>query len=155
MLGELNQRQIEHVLRSEVIGRIGCVAEGRVYMVPITYAYDGTCFYGHSVDGVKLRAMRVDPDVCFEVEHVDNLANWQSVIAWGTFEELEGEESEAGMRLLVDRLMPVLVSSTSGPPHGENPGASAADHATGLSNPIGRTNRKVRKALRPWHIHTR
>ena len=99
-------------------------------MVPITYAYDGTCFYGHSVDGVKLRAMRVDPDVCFEVEHVDNLANWQSVIAWGTFEELEGEESEAGMRLLVDRLMPVLVSSTSGPPHGENPGASAAGHAT-------------------------
>ncbi len=130
MLGELNQRQTEHVLRSEVIGRIGCVAEGRVYVVPITYAYDGTCVYGHSVDGVKLRAMRVDPDVCFEVEHVDNLANWQSVIAWGTFEELEGEESEAGMRLLVDRLMPLLTSSTSGPPHGENGGASAAGHAT-------------------------
>jgi nitroimidazol reductase NimA-like FMN-containing flavoprotein (pyridoxamine 5'-phosphate oxidase superfamily) len=83
MLGELNERQIEHVLRSEVIGRIGCIAEGRPYVVPITYVYDGTCVYGHSVDGVKMRAMRSEPSVCFEVEHVDNLANWQSVIAWG------------------------------------------------------------------------
>ncbi len=129
MLGELNERQIEHVLRSEVIGRIGCIAEGRPYVLPITYVYDGTCVYGHSVDGVKMRAMRSEPSVCFEVEHVDNLANWQSVIAWGTYEEVRGEEAEAGMRLLVDRLMPLLVSSTSGPPDGANAEESSGRHA--------------------------
>jgi hypothetical protein len=130
MLGELNERQIDQVLRSEVIGRIGCVSEGRVYVVPVTYVYDGTCTYGHSMDGAKLRAMRANPDVCLEVEHVDNLSNWQSVIAWGTFEELEGQEWDAGMRLLVDRIMPLLVSSTSGPPHGESPGASGPRHGS-------------------------
>lgn len=130
MLGELNERQIEQVLRSEVIGRIGCVSEGRVYVVPVTYVYDGTCTYGHSMDGAKLRAMRANPDVCLEVEHVDNLSNWQSVIAWGTFEELEGQEWDAGMRLLVDRIMPLLVSSTSGPPQGESPGASGPRHGS-------------------------
>ncbi|HKI40814.1 MAG TPA: pyridoxamine 5'-phosphate oxidase family protein [Mycobacterium sp.] len=70
MLGELNRRQIEQVLRAEVIGRIGCVSDGRVYVVPVTYVYDGTCAYGHSMDGAKLRAMRANPHVCFEVEHV-------------------------------------------------------------------------------------
>ena len=126
MLGELNQRQIDQLLRSEVVGRIGCISEGRSYVVPVTYAYDGTCVYGHSGDGLKLRAMRADPRVCFEVEHIENLANWRSVIAWGSFEELQGEEAETGMRLLVDRLMPLLASSTSGAPHGDAPPARQA-----------------------------
>lgn len=130
MLGELNQRQIETVLRSEVVGHIGCISEGRVYVVPITYVFDGTFIYGHAVDGAKLRAMRTDPHVCFEVEHVDNLANWQSVIVWGTFEELDGEDAEVGMHLLVDRLMPLLASSTSGSPHSEATEASGARRAT-------------------------
>lgn len=129
MLGTLTEQQIDQVLRGEVIGRIGCSTEGRVYVVPITYAYDGTAIYGHSADGMKLRAMRANPNVCFEVEHVDNLANWQSVIAWGVFEELKGEEAEAGMRLLVDRLMPLLASETSGAPHGEQAGSSRGQHA--------------------------
>ena len=32
--------------------------------------------------------MRANPFVCFEVEDIDDLANWHSVIAWGVFEEL-------------------------------------------------------------------
>ena len=41
MLGHLNQEPIEQVLRSEVIGRLGCHASGRTYVVRVTYAYDG------------------------------------------------------------------------------------------------------------------
>lgn len=55
MLGELNKGQIEQVLLSELIGRIGCYADGQTYVVPITYVYDGESIYGHSVDGMKLR----------------------------------------------------------------------------------------------------
>ena len=40
MLGTLSSEQIEQVLRSEVIGRIGCHASGKTYVVPITYAYE-------------------------------------------------------------------------------------------------------------------
>ncbi len=128
MLGEMSASQIEAVLHSEVIGRIGCISDDRVYVVPVTYVYDGACVYGHSADGDKLRAMRTHPQVCFEVERVDNLANWQSVIAWGTFEELRGQDAEAGMRLLVDRLLPLLTSSTSAPTH--DAGTSGATHAS-------------------------
>ena len=130
MLGSLSEQQIEQVLRSEVVGRIGCTTDnGRVYVVPITYAYDSTCIYGHSGDGMKLRAMRAHPSVCFEVEHIDSLANWRSVIAWGSYEELEGDAAEAGMRLLIDRLMPLMASETSGPPHRQQDKSTSGQHA--------------------------
>lgn len=113
MLGELNAQQIEDVLHGEVIARIGCLHDGRVYVVPVTYVYDGTHVWGHSMDGAKLTAMRAHPQVCVEVEHVDDLSNWRSVIAWGTFEECTGEDWRAGMALLVERIMPLLTF----PPH--------------------------------------
>ena len=130
MLGTLNEEQIDRVLRSEVIGRIGCHAEGRTYVVPITYAYDGTSVYGHSVEGLKLRLMRANPQVCFEVDHMETMANWQSVIAWGTFEELHGEAAYKAMQALVNRLLPLLVSETSQPAHGREP-SRAHGAATG------------------------
>jgi len=108
MLGELNAQQCADILRSEVIARIGCLSEGRIYVVPVTYVYDGTYIYGHAMDGAKLRAMRANPQVCVEVEHVDNLSNWRSVIAWGTFEECDGPDWDAGFAMLAERIMPLL-----------------------------------------------
>lgn len=32
--------------------------------------------------------MRKNPDVCFQVDKMENTANWKNVIAWGYFEEL-------------------------------------------------------------------
>jgi uncharacterized protein len=110
MLGELTREQIDHLLHSEVVGRIGCHAEGRTYVVPVNYAYDGEFLYGHAADGMKLQMLRVSPEVCFEVDHRTGLSDWQSVIAWGTFEELQGDEATRAMELLLDRLLPLLVS---------------------------------------------
>ena len=41
MLGSLSSAEIEDLLRTEVVARLGCHAEGRTYVVPITYVYDG------------------------------------------------------------------------------------------------------------------
>jgi nitroimidazol reductase NimA-like FMN-containing flavoprotein (pyridoxamine 5'-phosphate oxidase superfamily) len=115
MLGELTSDEIDHVLRSEAIGRIGCYAYGRPYVVPITYAYDGVAIYGHSREGLKLRMMRSHPTVCFEVDRMDSLSNWKSVIAIGTFSELEAKEADIAMELLRRRLAPLVPSATSVP----------------------------------------
>jgi len=116
MLGELSEQQIEDVLRTEVIARIGCLSDGRVYVVPVTYVYDGTYLYGHAMDGAKLRAMRANPQVCVEVEQVDDLSNWRSVIAWGTFEECDGADWDAGFAMLAERIMPLLTLPKNQPP---------------------------------------
>ncbi len=113
MLGSLSSEQIEQVLSSEIIGRIGCHAQGKTYVVPITYAYDGERVICHSVEGMKLEMMRDNPEVCFEVEQVDNLANWRSVIAWGSYEELHDEAAQTAMRQLVERVLPMITSATA------------------------------------------
>ena len=43
---------------------------------------------------MMLDIMRKNPNVCFEVESMSNMANWQSVILNGTFHELKGNEAE-------------------------------------------------------------
>jgi len=116
MLGQLTSAQIEDLLRHEVVARIGCISDGRVYVVPVTYVYDGTYVWGHSMDGAKLRAMRAHPDVCVEVEQVDDMSNWRSVIAWGTFEDCRGADWDTGMALLVERIMPLLKFPPHQPP---------------------------------------
>ena len=104
MLGELSPEEIEEVLRSEITGRIGCHADGRTYVVPITYGYQHSYVYCHSPEGLKLRMMRKNPVVCFEVDRVEDVGNWRSVIATGRFEELSGREVIAAMDVLISRL---------------------------------------------------
>lgn len=114
MLGELTHDEIDDVLNRGTVGRIGCHAAGRTYVVPVTYVYDGEDIYGHTADGMKVRMMRENPHICFEVDEAEDLANWKSVIAWGNYEELEGEEAIQAMQLLVTRLarkMPVVAGA--------------------------------------------
>jgi uncharacterized protein len=112
MLGELTPQQINAVLFNEVVGRIGCFEHGRPYIVPITYVFDGEAVYAHSADGLKIRMMRANPSVCFQVDQRENLANWRSVVAWGMYEELRGSAAMDALTLLVSRLMPFVISET-------------------------------------------
>jgi nitroimidazol reductase NimA-like FMN-containing flavoprotein (pyridoxamine 5'-phosphate oxidase superfamily) len=116
MLGELNQEQIDHVLNTEVVGRIGCYADNRIYVVPVTFGYDGTFVYAHSKEGMKIEMMRSNPEVCFQVDVMENMANWRSVIAWGTYEEISDDaERQAAMNILMTKLMPLVTSETVRP----------------------------------------
>ena len=126
MIGELDAGRIEEVLRRGTVARIGCHADGRTYVVPVSYAYAGGCMWCHSAEGMKLRMMRADPEVCVEVEEVDDLANWRSVIAWGRFEELTGAEAALGMELLVRRFMPDAAAAGQRPPAGGAPAGVTA-----------------------------
>jgi uncharacterized protein len=113
MLGSLSHDQIDGLLHEQYVGRIGCHTDGRTYVVPVTYVYQGDAIYAHSADGMKLRMMRANPNVCFEVEHLEDMANWRTVIAWGTFEELHGGAARAAMGMLVARLLPIVMSETA------------------------------------------
>lgn len=113
MLGRLTNEQIEHVLRSEVVGRIGCCAKNDMYIVPVAYVYHKDFIYAHSKEGLKIEMMRKNPNVCFQVDSIENMANWRSVIVWGEYQELKHEkEQKAGMKIIADRILPVLTSET-------------------------------------------
>jgi nitroimidazol reductase NimA-like FMN-containing flavoprotein (pyridoxamine 5'-phosphate oxidase superfamily) len=96
VIAELSRAQTDDLLREHVVGRIGCHAGGRTYVVPVIYAYDGEALYVASVDGQKIRMMRENPEVCFEVEY--EAGSWRSAIAQGEYEELAGAEAESRHR---------------------------------------------------------
>jgi nitroimidazol reductase NimA-like FMN-containing flavoprotein (pyridoxamine 5'-phosphate oxidase superfamily) len=99
---ELPAEGIERLLRTAIVGRIACcghgkAGDGRPYLVPLAYGYDGAAIYAHSGPGRKLDLMRAEPRVTFEVDEAEAPDRWRSVIAEGTFEEISdpGERTAA------------------------------------------------------------
>lgn len=42
------------------------------------------------------------------MDHIENITHWQSIIAWGTFEELSGDDAKKATDLIVGRFTPIL-----------------------------------------------
>jgi len=117
MIGSLTYEASIEVLGSNILGRIGCSDGTKIYVVPINYVFDGKYIIAHSVAGMKIRMMRQNPKVCFEVDEMKNLRNWKSVIVWGEYQELTEERDRyAAMKLFVDRTMGMKISETAIPP---------------------------------------
>jgi nitroimidazol reductase NimA-like FMN-containing flavoprotein (pyridoxamine 5'-phosphate oxidase superfamily) len=115
MLGELKEAAITNILHSQVIGRLACSNGKEPYITPVTYAYDGDFIYGQTNEGKKLDILRKNPKVCFEVDMITDMRNWQSVVIYGKFEELEGAEAKKLREILFDRVFPLSTSSTIHP----------------------------------------
>lgn len=114
MLGNLAPAQMEEVLRNQLVGRIGYSLGGETYIVPISYAYDGSYIYCHTTEGKKTSIMRQNPRVCFQVDEMKNMANWKSVLVQGEFEELTTkEEKTIAMQILLSRYLPMISSVTT------------------------------------------
>lgn len=101
----LDAAGIEHLLSTSLVGRIACAApgvnDGRPTIVPIAYGYDGEAAYAVGPVGQKIRIMREQPLVSFEVDSAEAEDRWQSAVAEGVYEELSSpEEREAGLKVI-------------------------------------------------------
>jgi uncharacterized protein len=98
--------QIERLLRTAIVGRIACggdgaVEEARPYLVPLAYGYDGEAVYAHSSPGRKIRLMRRQPLVAFEVDAAEAPDRWRSVIADAVYEEIvDPAARQAALRVI-------------------------------------------------------
>ena len=128
MLGELNELQIDHLLLSQFVGRIGCTDGKKPYIVPVTYVFDGKYIIGQSRPGFKVNIMRKNPNVCFEVDSIMNMTNWQSAIISGKFSELNGKEADTARDYMFNHMWPLLTSATIHP-HEHEVSTSAVDDA--------------------------
>ena len=124
MLGELNEMQINNFLLSQAVGRIACSDGKKPYIVPVTYVYNGKDIIGQTTEGKKLHIMRNNPNVCFEVDSMSNMANWRSVIVNGVFNELKGVAATKARNYLFNHVWPYLTSST----------IHSNEHETSVSN---------------------
>lgn len=105
-ISNLSEEEMEHFLSQENVGRIGAYYRNRVYVVPVNYVYQDGYAYGYTTDGIKIHMMKNNPKVCLEVDRVQDLDHWKSVIAWGEYQELHGEDAQSALTLLISRLAP-------------------------------------------------
>jgi nitroimidazol reductase NimA-like FMN-containing flavoprotein (pyridoxamine 5'-phosphate oxidase superfamily) len=119
MQRELEDTQIDELLKSQLTGRIGCHSADLIYVVPVNYIYEAPDIYCHSAKGMKIDLMRDNPQVCFEVDNIKDMTNWQSAIVWGRFEEITDiEEKQNIMQKLIDRVTPFILDDSVPPSHG-------------------------------------
>lgn len=103
MSRELTRCELDQLLAQQFVGRVGCHADGVTYVVPVIYAYDGDCIHVASIEGQKVRMMRENPAVCFEVDEYRAPGNWRSVIVQGTYAESDEAEAARSLVLLAER----------------------------------------------------
>jgi nitroimidazol reductase NimA-like FMN-containing flavoprotein (pyridoxamine 5'-phosphate oxidase superfamily) len=106
----LDPDAIEALLATSLVGRIACCdhsGDGRPFLVPLAYGYDGEAAYAFSTPGRKIHIMRAQPLVTFEVDDAKAEDRWSSVIAEGVFEELTSEEDRDRAMLIIAKGGPV------------------------------------------------
>jgi nitroimidazol reductase NimA-like FMN-containing flavoprotein (pyridoxamine 5'-phosphate oxidase superfamily) len=113
MLGSLTADQCRHLLTSNHVGRVACSIKNKPMILPITYVFDGKAIFCRSYEGTKVRIMRRNPSVCFQVDHIHSLKTWYSVLAWGKYEEIKTPaEIKYIEKLFIERLTVLSLGET-------------------------------------------
>ncbi len=108
---ELTKSEITGILQSQNIGRLGCTDGKHPYVVPITYFFDGNHIYCQSEEGKKIKIMRKNANVCLQIDIVNSMRNYKSILIYGKFEELKNEEAIKASALLEENIFVILTRS--------------------------------------------
>ncbi|HKO96883.1 MAG TPA: pyridoxamine 5'-phosphate oxidase family protein [Pyrinomonadaceae bacterium] len=101
---DMTSAEMHSLLQTVGFGHLGCSQNGRPYVVPMHYAYDGKELFFFTTQGMKTHFMEGNPEVCLQVEEVRDSSHWRSVMVIGRAERLtEREETERAMQLITER----------------------------------------------------
>lgn len=96
--------EMQALLQRESFGHLGCARDGRPYVLPMNYAYDGKDLYFFTTEGMKTQYIEANPQVCLQVEEIIDRTHWRSVMVSGKAEQITGnEEMQRAMSLITER----------------------------------------------------
>ena len=96
--------EMHEMLERASFGHLGCAHEGRPYVVPMNYAYDGKDLYFFTTKGMKTQFIEENPLVCLQVEEVADSSHWRSVMVIGRAARLtKSEDLQRAMQLITER----------------------------------------------------
>lgn len=107
----LSHEETAAILRRNHVGRVAYTYRDRVDIQPIHYVFSGGWIYGRTAPGTKLSAIRHNYWVAFEVDEVDGIFAWRSVVVHGGFYLLSSEgpaEERATWHRAVDLIRRVV-----------------------------------------------
>jgi uncharacterized protein len=138
-IDEMTTDEIYELLRKVGHGHMGCSLEGHPYVVPMQYYFEAPDIYIFTTVGMKTHYMDANPEVCLQVEEVNNLEHWRSVTVMGRVERVT-ERSE------IDRIMEIVKA--------QNPARSPAVNRT-WTDAWGRANKTAIYHIYPTEMNGR
>lgn len=103
MLTTLTDSETDSILLSQIIGHLGCSANGEQYVLPLFYIYHNDALYGHTYEGKKSEILKKNKQVCFQVEELIK-DGWKSAMVWGMYDQIQGKEATEAIAIMLDRL---------------------------------------------------
>lgn len=95
---ELDRAEIDEILGRNHVGRIGYARGNHIDIQPVHYVYEDGWIYGRTSYGSKYRTLAGTAyqwwPVVFEVDEVEAIFSWRSVLVHGGFYVLSNERSE-------------------------------------------------------------
>lgn len=90
--------ECQEILRRHQYGRLAFTFHDRVDIEPIHYVYEHPWIVARTGEGTKLTVLTHHPWVAFEVDEVEAMFSWRSVVVKGTVYMLDGGGADAAMR---------------------------------------------------------
>jgi nitroimidazol reductase NimA-like FMN-containing flavoprotein (pyridoxamine 5'-phosphate oxidase superfamily) len=107
---DLSERECRELLARNHVGRIAYQIKGYVNIVPLGYVYHGDWLACRTQEGSKVSVLRQSPYVAFEVDEVEGLFDWKSVVVQGSWYEEDRptsgrEETLAAIRAVAPEVL--------------------------------------------------
>lgn len=105
----LQKKECIALLNNNYIGHLAYIENGKPFTVPITYYFDQKkSILAYAPEGHKIEAMRKNSAVCLQVEQINNVKNWISVLVHGEFEEINGSEAKFLLNEFADGVISII-----------------------------------------------
>lgn len=99
-----SKSEIEEIFKKAKVGRLGMCLNNKPYIIPIAFVYYKDKIYFHSANrGRKIRIMKMNPYVCFEVDEHELIPNrdpckftfqYRSALAFGVVRFLKARNGK-------------------------------------------------------------
>ncbi|MBR8835060.1 MAG: pyridoxamine 5'-phosphate oxidase family protein [Stigonema ocellatum SAG 48.90 = DSM 106950] len=82
-IDEMSSKEIHELLHQVGYGHLGCVHEGKPYVMPMYYYLEDSDIYLFTTVGMKTHDIDANPEICLQVEEIHDPLHWRSVIVNG------------------------------------------------------------------------
>jgi nitroimidazol reductase NimA-like FMN-containing flavoprotein (pyridoxamine 5'-phosphate oxidase superfamily) len=101
---EMSHAECEALLERNHVGRVAYAFHDRVDIRPVHYVYADGWLHGRTGGGEKILTVRHSPWIAFEVDEVNGVFDWQSVVVHGTMHLPDSEGSATDQHAFVQTL---------------------------------------------------
>lgn len=112
-----DKHELEKIFMKAKVGRLGMCLNNKPYVVPIGFVYyEGKIYFHSAKKGKKIRIMKLNPYVCFEVDEYELVPNqdpckftfrYQSALAFGKVRFIRArKEKMAILKVMINKYDP-------------------------------------------------